>query len=53
MKGISLKMLLGIIAVNLTVQIIKELGLFPTADAQSYVQEIAICNMNGQACAEI
>ena len=46
-------MLLGIIAVNLSVQTIKELGLFPTAYAKSDVQKIAICNMNGAACAEI
>ena len=53
MKGISLKMLLGILAVNLTVYNIKELGVFPTAHAQIDVQKNAICNMNGQACAEI
>ena len=53
MKDNSLKMLLGIIAINLTLQTIKELGLFPTAYAQSDVQKIAICNMNGQACAKI
>ncbi len=53
MKDKSFKILLGIIAVNLTLQTTKELGLFPTAYAQSDVQKIAICDINGQACAEI
>ena len=35
MKDKSLKILLGIIAVNLTLQTINQIGLFPTAYAQS------------------
>ena len=31
----TLKILLGIIAVNLTFQTVKDVGLFPTAEAQS------------------
>ena len=38
MKDKSLKILLRIIAVNLTLQAIKEIGLFPTAGAQSDVR---------------
>ena len=34
MKDKSLKILLGIIAVNLTLQTINKIDLFPTADAQ-------------------
>lgn len=34
MKDKSLKILLGIIAVNLTLQTINQIGLFPTAYAQ-------------------
>ena len=34
MKDKSLKILLGIIAVNLTLQTINQIDLFPTADAQ-------------------
>ena len=35
MKDKSLKILLGIIAVNLTLQTIKDFVFFPTAEAQS------------------
>ena len=45
MKDKSLKILLGIIAVNLTLQTINEIGLFPTAYAQSDVQKIAIATL--------
>ena len=37
----TLKILLGIIAVNLTLQTVKDVGLFPTAYAQN-LQKIAI-----------
>ena len=46
--------LLGIIAVNLTIQTVKEVGLFPTAYAQSNeVQKRAICSENGVSCTDI
>ena len=53
MKDKSLKVLLGIIAVNLTLQTINQIGLFPTAHAQSGVQKIAICREDGQTCANV
>ena len=39
----TLKILLGIIAVNLTIQTVKDVGLFPTAYAQQNVNRIEIC----------
>ena len=54
MKDKTLKILLGIIALNLTVQTVKDVGLFPTAYAQSNaVQKIAICDDAGGYCAGI
>ena len=54
MKDKTLKILLGIIAINLTVQTVKDVGLFPTAYAQgNAVQKIAICNDTGGYCAQI
>ena len=53
MKDKSLKILLGIIAVNLTLQTINQIGLFSTAYAQSGVQRIAICDAGGSACVDI
>jgi hypothetical protein len=47
----TLKILLGIIAVNLTIQTVKDVGFFPTAYAQSGVQKIAICRDDGTNCA--
>ena len=49
----TLKIILGIIAVNLTIQTVKDVGLFPTAYAQSGVQKIAICNESGGACTDV
>lgn len=46
-----LKILLGIIAVNLTFQTVKDVGLFPTAYAQA-VQPVAICDSSG-FCARV
>jgi hypothetical protein len=43
----TLKILLGIIAINLTIQTVKDVGLFPTAYAQSGIQKIAICEEDG------
>ena len=51
MKDRTLKMLLGIIALNLTVQTVKDVGLFPTEYAQSEVQKITIWNTGGGNCA--
>jgi len=42
----SLKILLGIIAVNLTFQAVKDVGFFPTAYAQGGIQRVAICDQN-------
>jgi len=53
MNDKSLKILLGIIAVNLTLQTINGIGLFPTAYAQSGVQRIAICDAAGELCADV
>ena len=47
----TLKILLGIIAVNLTIQTVRDVGLFPTAYAQNDIQKVAICNSNGDSCA--
>jgi len=53
----TLKILLGIIAVNLTFQTVKDVGLFPTAFAQDGIQRVAICDdalFEGQpVCADI
>ena len=49
----TLRIILGIIAVNLTIQTVKDVGLFPTAYAQSGVQKIAICNESGGACIDL
>lgn len=48
-----LKILLGIIAVNLTMQTINQIGLFPTANAASGIQKIALCDEYGRVCAEM
>jgi hypothetical protein len=47
MSDKTLKILLGIIAVNLTLQTVKDVGLFPTAYAQG-IQRVAICEMQNQ-----
>ena len=60
MNDKSLKILLGIIAVNLTLQTINQIGLFPTAHAQYFpprepldVLRIAICEEEGYRCAGV
>ena len=53
MKDKIFMILLGIIAVNLTIQTVKEVGLFPTAYAQDDVQKVAICSVSGIACASM
>ncbi len=44
MKDKIFMILLGIIAVNLTIQTVKDVGLFPTAYAQDF-QRVAICDI--------
>ena len=48
MKDKTLKILLGIIAVNLTFQTVKDVGLFPTAYAQNDVQQVEICGYSSR-----
>ena len=51
MKDKIFMILLGIIAVNLTIQTVKDVGIFPTAYAQD-IQRVAICDIqasNGSA----
>jgi len=52
MKDLTFKVLLGIIAVNLTIQTVKDVGLFPTAYAQSK-QMVVICDLNRPTCADV
>ncbi len=56
MKDKIFMILLGIIAVNLTIQTVKEVGIFPTAYAQNDLQQVEICgydNFNNFNCAEV
>ena len=50
MKDKIFMLLLGIIAMNLTIQTVKDVDLFPTAYAQSGIQKIAICEEDGSQC---
>ena len=43
MKDLTFKVLPRIIAVNLTIQTVKDVGLFPTAYAQVDIQRVAVC----------
>jgi hypothetical protein len=52
MKDKTLKILLGIIALNLTIQTVKDVGLFPTAYAQQK-QMVVICDLNRPRCADV
>ena len=52
MKDLTFKVLLGIIAVNLTIQTVKDVGLFPTAYAQSGPTQVVICDLSGFRCAD-
>ena len=47
----TLKILLGIIAINLTIQTVKDVGLFPTAYAQS-VQKVTLCGPSSRSCGD-
>ena len=49
----TLRIILGIIAVNLTIQTVKDVGLFPTAYAQNGIQRVAICDVGTRNCAQI
>mgnify|MGYP003651043619 CR=1 FL=1 len=57
MKDKTLKILLGIIAVNLTIQTVKDVGLFPAAYAQGELQQVEICGTSnltsGISCANV
>ena len=52
MKGKIFMILLGIIAVNLTIQTVKDVGLFPTAYAQSGATPVVVCDLSGIRCAD-
>lgn len=52
MKDKTLKILLGIIALNLTVQTLKDVELIPTAYAQSGVQKVVLCDPRGLYCGD-
>lgn len=57
MSDKTLNILLGIIAVNLTIQTVKDVGLFPTAYAKIGLQRVEICDTDyeGQVfkCVEV
>ena len=55
MKDKSLKILLGIIAVNLTLQTISQTRPFPTAYAQHSNPPIKVdvCDLSGLECADL
>ena len=59
MKDKIFMILLGIIAVNLTIQTVKDVGVFPTAYAQNDLQQVQICGYPQQrnrgtfSCAEV
>ncbi len=54
MKDNSLKILLGINPVNLTLQTINQIGLFPTAYAQhsNPPMKVVVCDLTGLRCAD-
>ena len=52
MKDRTLKILLGIIALNLTAQTLKDVDLIPTAYAQSEVQKVVLCDPRGRKCGD-
>ena len=53
MNNKSFKVLLGILAMNIILQTIKEFGLFPVAYAASGMQKISLCDECGRVCAEM
>ena len=53
MKDKIFMILLGIIAVNLTIQTVKEVGVFPAAYAQSGLpQKVVQCDPTGLYCGD-
>lgn len=48
----QINILLGIIALNMTVQTVKDVGLFPTAFAQSGPTKVVVCYLIGYRCAD-
>ena len=52
MNDKTMKILLGIIAFNLTIKTVKDVELFSTAHAQNSVQKVVICDEAGASCAE-
>lgn len=52
MKDRTLKILLGIIAINLTVQTLKDVEIIPIANAQSGPLKVVVCDINGFRCAD-
>ena len=55
MKDKIFMILLGIIAVNLTIQTVKDVGIFPTAYAQrtpNGVVDVRICDSGGRNCGQ-
>ena len=53
-RGQDSKVVLGIIASNLTMQTVKDVGLFPTAYAQVDIQRVAVCEYQSPLnCASI
>ena len=55
MKDKSLKILLGIVAVNLTLQTISQIGPFPAAYAQhsNPPMKVVACDLFGLRCADM
>ena len=53
MKDKTIKILLGVIAVNLTIKTVKDVEFFATAHAQSSVQKVVICDEAGASCAGV
>ena len=53
MNDKTMKILLGIIAFNLTIKTVKDVELFSTAHAQNSVQKVVICDEAGASCAGV
>ena len=55
MKDKIFMLLLGIIAVNLTIQAVKDVGIFSTAYAQhsNPPMKVVVCDLSGLRCADV
>ena len=53
MKDKTTKILLGIVAINLTIQTLRDIDFSTTVFAQSDIQKVAICDESGTSCAGI